>query len=75
MNLSKAALRIRARGIFQLEYCFAPPLKDIILLESSGDGEYIRCSVGYYEYVIEGQQVTDKLPLYDYDGVEGGDEL
>lgn len=65
MNLSKVALRKKAQNVFYLEYSFAPPVAAIILLESSCDGSYIRVRVGNYEYLIEGLQVTDKLPRYD----------
>lgn len=65
MTISKSALRKRAQSAFELEYCFSPALNQIILLEASGDGSRILCSVGYFEYEIIDLRVVDKRPLYD----------
>ena len=44
-NIKKTAL-----AALESEYGFAPNLKDITLLEASGDRTYIRFRVGIHEY-------------------------
>lgn len=42
-----------AQSALQFEYGFAPKLKEIVLLEASGDGTYILFEVNCVEYCFE----------------------
>lgn len=51
--MTKTELRKTAQTSLKAEYGFAPSIKDITLLEASGDGTYILFSVCGKEYRYE----------------------
>lgn len=46
---------------------YAPIIKNIRLLEASGDGVYIRFMVGSVQYVLEGGSLERRRRYDDYD--------
>lgn len=48
--MTKIELKKIARSALILENGYAPSYSEITLLEACGDGQYIRFSVGAYEY-------------------------
>ena len=49
-NVTKVELKRIVKRELKKAYCFAPTFKEIILLEATGDGEYILFEIGDHEY-------------------------
>lgn len=64
MNLRKDILKKIAQGRLEREYGFGPALKNITLLEASGDGQYILCEIKFggttHEYSMDGITVEKR---------------
>ena len=58
MNLRKDIIKKIAQARFEREFGFGPALKNITLLEASGDGQYILCEIKFggtvHEYSLDG---------------------
>lgn len=51
-ELTNKELKKIVQETFDMQMGFMPALKDIILLEASGDGTYIRFKISVHEYVF-----------------------
>jgi len=75
--MTKRELKDMIRYQFDAQLGFMPLLKDIHLLESSGDGSYVRFRISVYEYVFRGREkIKDgDFLIADIYSVSGHDEM
>lgn len=73
-DMTKDELKKRVRMAFDMCFGFRPNLNEIVLLESSGDGAYIRVQISVYEYVIRADEFFPDDLLYVF-RVVGHDEI
>ncbi|MFQ7293357.1 MAG: hypothetical protein ACLRQ0_14195 [Monoglobales bacterium] len=64
-ELTNIQLQKRAVAALRKEYGFAPKCKDIILLEATGNGDYILFEVNSKVYSLNGNYI-DKKNKADY---------
>lgn len=62
MNYNKTEMRFICRQACKAWFGFGPSMKDVVLLEASGDARYIRFKVNDIEYVF-----TTTRVIFDYD--------
>ena len=60
MIMSKMDLKRIAKRELKKAYGFAPTLSEIVLLEASGDGEYVLFEVGGHEYDYSNGKLVKK---------------
>ena len=62
-QLTKTELKKVVQTALKSKYGFAPSLRDIILLEATGTGEYILFEINGNEYVFNSHMMGESYPF------------